>query len=233
MTQSVHEMVEFGKKAFEHKDYAKADYYFKKVLTQQPNYADVLNLLGVIYHIEGKFDTAISYFEKSLKVNPNYTEAILNLAVLYNDLGKYKDAKKLYTHLHSVQKIKHKHIEPVLKGKLSNLHADIGDIYRNLSLYDYAIDEYKKALFLNPKYVDIKTRLGIAYRENNQLKESLSELTDAAKLDPRYITARVQLGVTYYSTGRLADAKKQWNTVISKDPENEHAKMYLTLCEGK
>ncbi|MBI2341885.1 MAG: tetratricopeptide repeat protein, partial [Deltaproteobacteria bacterium] len=182
-------------------------------------------------HIEGKFDSAIELFQKSLKVNPRYTEAILNLAVLYNDLGKYKEAKKLYTHLRSTQTVKHKHIEPVLKGKLSNLHADIGDIYRNLGLFEYAIDEYKKALLLNPKYVDIKTRLGIAYRENKQLKESLLELTEAAKADPRYIDSRIQLGVTYYSLGKLNDAKKQWSGIVEKDPDNEYAKMYLTLCK--
>ncbi len=231
MTHTIPEMVELGKQAFENKEYAKAEHYFKKVLSLQPNYADVLNMLGVLHHIEGKFHSAIDFFQQSLKVNPQYTEALLNLAVLYNDLGRYKDAKKLYTHLKASQTVKHKHIEPVLKGKLSNLHADIGDIYRNLGLYEYAIEEYKKALFLNPKYVDIKTKLGIAYRENKQLKESQHELLEAAHMDPRYITAKIQLGVTLYSLGKQADAKKSWSAVLDKHPENEYAKMYLRLCE--
>ena len=233
MKQSLQEMVAAGKQCFENKDYAKAEHYFKKILSEQPNYADILNLMGVICHIEGKFDAAIELFKKSLKANPHYTEAILNLAVLYNDLGKYKEAKKLYTHLRDTQKVKHKHIEPVLKGKLSNLHANIGDIYRNLGLYDYAIDKYKKALLLNPKYVDIKTNLGIAYRENNQLKESLQELIEATKTNEKYVTARIQLGVTLYSLGKLPEAKKHWATVLQKDSSNEHAKMYLSLCEQK
>lgn len=233
MKQPIQDLVERGKQCFENKEYAKAEHIFRKVLTQQPNYADVLNLLGVIHHIEGKFDSAIDLFEKSLKINPHYTEAVLNLAVLYNDLGKYKEAKKLYTHLRSTQTTKHKHIEPVLKGKLSNLHANIADIYRNLGLHEHAIDEYKKALSLNPKYIDIKTNLGIAYRENNQLKESLLELTEATKMNPHYITARIQLGVTLYSSDKLAEAKKHWNAVLEKEPENEYAKMYLKLCEQK
>ncbi len=233
MTHTLQDLVQIGKQHFENKEYAKAEHYFRKVLAKESNYADILNLLGVIHHVEGKFDSSIELFEKALKINPNYTEAILNLAVLYNDLGKYKDAKKLYTHLRTSQKVKHKHIEPVLKGKLSNLHADIGDIYRNLGLYEYAIDEYKKALLLNPKYVDIKTRLGIAYRENKQLKESLLELTEAVKTDTRYITAQIQLGVTLYSLGKLNDAKKRWNHVLETRPDNEYARMYLNLCEPK
>lgn len=229
---SLQELVANGKKYFENKEYLKAENCFRKVLSQEPSYADILNLMGVIHNIEGKFDSAIGFFEKALKKNPNYTEALLNLAVMYNDLGKYDSAKKLYSQLHKRQeKLKHKHIEPVLKGRLSNLHADIGDIYCGLSLFEHAIDEYKKALLLNPHFVDIKTRLGVAYRENKQLKESLAELIDAAKLDPRYITAHIQLGVTYYSLGKLADAKKEWNKVLEKDTGNEYAKMYLKLCK--
>lgn len=223
------ELVAEGKQFFENKEYTKAEHAFKKVITSQPNYADVLNLLGVIHHIEGKFGSAIELFLKALHVNPHYTEALLNLAVLYNDLGRYKEAKKLYIALRKSPAVKHKHIEPVLKGKLSNLHADIGDIYHSLSLYDRSIDEYRKALELNPKYVDIKTKLGIAYRDNGQLKESLAELSEAIKFDARYLPARVQLGVTYYSSGKMTEAKKQWNLVLEKDPDSEHAKMYLRL----
>jgi len=231
MKHEIEELVEEGKQYFENKDYSRAEQCFKKILARQPNYADILNLLGVIHHVEGKFNSAIELFQKSLHINPHYTEAILNLAVLYNDLGKYKEAKKLYTHLRETHKNKHKHIEPVLKGKLSNLHAEIGDIYRNLGLYGHAIEEYKKALSLNPKFADIRTLLGMALRENGALKESLSELQEAANTNPKYLTAKIQLGVTYYSLGKTLDAKKQWNAVLEKDPKNEHAHMYLKLCD--
>jgi len=224
-------MVEAGKHYFESKDYTHAEHYFKKVLAKAPRYADVLNLMGVIRHVEGKFDSAMSFFKKSLEVNPNYTEAILNLAVLCNDLGKYNEAKKLYTHLRSIHKVKHKHIEPVLKGRLSNMHADIADVYKNLSLYEYAIEEYRKALLLNPQYADIRTRLGVALRENQQLKDSLGELQAAVKTDPKYLHAKIQLGVTLFSMGKTNEAKKFWAEVLKKDAANEFAKMYLKLAE--
>lgn len=231
MKKDIQELVALGKQYFENKEYSKAEHCFNKILAKQPNYADILNLLGVIHHAEGKFNTAIELFQRSLKVNPHYTEAILNLAVLYNDLGKYKEAKKLYTHLRENHKTKHTHIEPVLKGKLSNLHAEIGDIYRNLGLYEHAIEEYKKALNLNPKFVDIRTSLGIALRENGKVKESLAELLESTKMNPKYLTAKIQLGVTYYSMGKTAEAKKEWKSIIEKEPDNEYATMYLSLCE--
>lgn len=233
MTREANELVAIGKQHFEQKDYNHAETYLRKAIKQGVKYADVYNMLGVIEHIEGKFDASIEMFKEALKINPHYTEAILNLAVLYNDLGHYSDAKKLYTKLHQTHKNKHRHIEPVLKGKLSNLHANIGDIYRSIGLYPHAIEEYKKALGLNPDYVDIRTKLGISYRENGELQKSLAELKKVARTDSKYVHAHVQLGVTYYSLGKLNEAKKQWKDALKRDPGSEYAQMYLRLAEPK
>ena len=171
-----------------------------------------------------------TYFQKALKINPNYTEALLNLTVLYNDLGKYEEAKKLYSHLKKKSGKQHD-IEPVLKGKLSNLHAEIGDIYRSISLYPFAICEYEKALELNPAYLDIRTKLGQALRENGDLTRSKNELEQVVKANTHFGPGKVQLGVTLYCVDKVGEARKLWKQVIDKNPENEFAKMYLKLSE--
>src|SRR3989338_3523624 len=187
--ESISELINLGKQYFDHNQYQKAEAYLRRVIAQSPEYADVLNMLGVINHIEGKFQAAMDYFRKALDINPRYTEALLNLTVLLNDLGEYQDAKKLYVQLKKRQPKAAHHIEPVLSGKLSNLHADIGDIYRSIGLYDLAIDEYRKALKLNPDYRDIRTKLAQAMRENGQLKESLVELNKVLSSNGRYTPA--------------------------------------------
>lgn len=233
MTQDANELVMTGKQCFEKKEYGSAETYLKRALKAGIKYADVYNMLGVIDHVEGRFDNSIKMFKEALRVNANYTEARLNLAVLYNDLGHYEDAKKLYSDLHKGPKAKDKKIEPVLKGRLSNLHANIGDIYQNLGLYTHAIPEYQKALSLNPGYVDIRTKLGIAYRENAEYTKSLMELKKVVKSDPKYVQGLVQLGVTYYSMKKLTEAKNQWKNALAKDPGNEYAGMYLRLAQTK
>lgn len=233
MKHDINELVSIGKQFFEKKEYEKAANYFKQLVEKGVRYADVYNMLGVIEHIEGRFDSSIKLFKEALGINPNYTEALLNLAVLYNDLGHYGEAKALYANLHKNKKGTKKDIEPVLKGKLSNLHSNIGDIYRNLGLYQYAIDEYGKALSLNPGYLDIRAKLGVSFRENGDLQKSMAELKKVIKEDPKYVSAKVQLGVTYYSMNKLTEAKKQWNEALKKDPKNEYASMYLKLAEEK
>lgn len=235
------EWVTLGKGYFTQRDFPRAESYLRKVVAEHTAYADVYHMLGVIHHADGRFASAVEHFQKALKLNPHYTEAILNLAVLYNDLGQYNDAKKLYTQLRKGSTKtpgkkgrgrEPQQIEPVLKGRLANLHADVGDIYHGLGLYRHAAEEYRKALALNPTYSDIRTKLGIALREEGHFPESVNELKQACRDSTHYHAAHVQLGVTYYSLGKLAEAKKEWNTVCQKDAKNELARMYLRLCES-
>ena len=94
--ETLKELLAIGKQYCDNKQYAQAESYLKRVLEKSGRYADVLNMLGVISHVEGKFASSIDFFEQALSINPRYTEAMLNLAVLYNDLGQYAEAKKLY-----------------------------------------------------------------------------------------------------------------------------------------
>lgn len=229
--QNISEFVTLGKQHFENKEYDRASKYLQKVISMNYKYADVYNMMGVIAHVGGRFASAIRYFQEALELNPTYTEAILNLAVLYNDLGQYDDAKKLYGELKSSSKKSSGEIEPVLKGKLSNLHAEIGDIYRSVGLYNHAIEEYSKALKLNPNYFDIRTKLGQAFREEGKLDESVKELSAVIKLKKSYAPALVQLGLTYYTLDKLPNAKKSWKEALDAEPENKYAQMYLKLCE--
>jgi len=230
LQKEAEELVLKGKAYFERRDYSKAEVYLKQAIKKGINYADVFNMLGVIEHIEGRFGEAISMFKNALKINPHYTEAILNLAVLYNDLGNYDEARGLYERLEQSKKgDERQKIEPVIKGKLSNLHASIGDIYRGLGLHSHAIEEYKKALDLNPDYIDIRTKLGISLRESGKIEESIKELKRVLKKDPRYTTALVQLGVSYYSLRKIDEARKKWMEAAKRDPNDEYSKMYLKL----
>ncbi len=227
MTSEQKELLEFGKKQFEGKNYARAERVFVKLLRSGHRYADVLNMLGVIHHVEGKFNDAIHSFEESLAINPNYAEAILNLAILYNDLGQYPKAKALFGRIH---KKEHKiDFNPILKSKIANLHAQVADTYRGAGRFEEAIEEYKKALKLCPTYSDIRTKLGVCYREKGHHELSIKELSDTVRKNPNYQNALIQLGVSYYTDGQKDRAFRAWKDILKKDPENEFALTYLRL----
>lgn len=222
-----------GKKAFQQHHYDLARRLFTELIEKKHYFADVYNMLGVIDHHAGEFTQAVSHFEKALKINPNYTEALLNLAVLYNDLGDYKRARALYA---KVQKKSKEHkgskMDPFIRAKLANRHADLGDLYEGIGFYNEAIAEYEKALKLGPNFLDIRCKLGICLREQQKYKEAIAEFKKVLKANPKYLYAKIQLGVTQYAAGKTKDAVTQWKEVLKKQKNHEGAKMYLRLAEG-
>jgi len=224
----IHELVIRGIKLFDQGDYEKALPILKKVNELDGNMADILNMLGLIFHSKGKFNNALQAFEEALSINPNYTEASLNLAVTCNDLGRYKEAKFVYTRAKNISKPSEV-LDPYVKGKIANMHAEIAEVYRTLGQYGEASNEFRKALELRPTFVDIQTKYGIALRENGQKSKSLDILKKVCKRDPKYLPAAINLGVTYYSMGKNREAVKVWKTVLKKDPQDDKAKMYLRL----
>ncbi|HEX5037548.1 MAG TPA: tetratricopeptide repeat protein [bacterium] len=230
MPTELRELVELGKKHFESRNYARAEQYFQRILKSGARYADVLNMLGIIYHADGKFNNAINSFEEALEINPQYAEATLNLAVLYNDLGEFKKAKALYGRIQDRKGATD--LDPILKGKIANMHAHLGDVYRGIGKFADAIDEYKKALKLCPTYSDIRTKLGTSYRENGQKDLALKEYAETLKHKPGYRSAQVQLGLSHFLAGQKDKAAKAWKDVLAKDKENKVVKSYLRLCEN-
>ncbi|MBL7685593.1 MAG: tetratricopeptide repeat protein [Deltaproteobacteria bacterium] len=222
-----------GRRFFEKKEYEKAEKCFVSLLKANEKFADVHNMLGVIYHANGQFTRSIECFEKAIKINPHYTEALLNLAVLYNDLGKYKKALALYDKVTPAgSKKKKEKIDPFIKNKLANKHADLGEMYEGVGLYTEAISEFEKALALRPQFLDIRSKLGICLREEGQHKEAIKIFNHILKENPKYTHARVQLGVTYFAQGENKKALETWNQALKQNPKDEAAKMYLKLVNG-
>jgi tetratricopeptide (TPR) repeat protein len=222
-----------GKRAFQQHQYDLAQKLFSKLIKKRPYFADVYNMLGVIHHNSGQFNDAVKFFEKALKINPRYTEALLNLAVLYNDLGKYQKARELYT---KVQEKSREHkggkMDPFIRAKLANRHAEIGDIYEGIGFFSEAVEEYQKALKLGPTFLDIRCKLAICLREQGKYTQSIQEFKKVIKANSRYLYAQVQLGVTLYAAGKAAEAVKQWRHVLKREKDHEGARMYLRLAEG-
>jgi len=220
---------DLGKKAFEERHFDKALQYLERVASEKTNFADVFNMLGLIYYGQSRFEDAIRSFQNALKINPSYTEVSLNLSVVYNELGQFEKSSEVYAGAKEARKETESYLDPFVKGKLSNMHASIASVYKELGLYSEAAGEYKKALSLSPDFVDIRTSLGVVYRDMADFASAIKELEAALKTSPEYPAARIQLGLTYYAMGQHEKAKTEWLKVLRANPEDRLAQMYMNL----
>ncbi len=170
-------------------------------------------------------------FDEALRINPAYTEAALNLVVTCNDLGKYAEAKLVYERAMATSKRAPRELDPFAKGKIANMHADIGDAYRAVTLYEEAVREYEQALALCPTFVDIRTELGNTRREMGDLTARSGSSNGCARRARASSAGRLKLGLVYYAAARRDDAGAEWRAVLAADPDNRAAKMYLALLE--
>ena len=222
-----------GREHYRANEYDLAEPYLRALADADGPFADVYDMLGVIYYQRGRVSDAQVMFERALRINPAYTDAALNLAVTYNDLGKYQEAKAIYQKMVDASKNAPSRLDPYARGKLANMHADLGAAYRDCGLYAESVREYEKALALGPGFHDIRTQLGATLREMGNLDAAIHTFEQVRLDKPDYIPARLQLGLTLYGLGRRGDALDEWQQILGLEPSNKPAAMYIAMVNGQ
>lgn len=76
------------------KEYAEAEFFYKKSIELEPNYINWYNL-GTLYVDLLQNEDAIFCYEQSIKLNPNFYKSLNNFAVIYNANKQYETALTL------------------------------------------------------------------------------------------------------------------------------------------
>jgi protein O-GlcNAc transferase len=178
---NMHKAIQFALKNYQGGDLNQAKQFCKKALKIQPNNAEILNLLGVIYFELKNFDPAIQYFKKALQFNPKSADAYFNLGNALKEDGNLNEAITYYQ--------KALNLNPNLVGAYNNL----GILYQNKQKFNEAISCYQKALQLNSNFVDAYYNLGNAFREKMQLDEAITYYQKALDVNPNFVGAYTNL----------------------------------------
>ncbi|MGC4091955.1 MAG: tetratricopeptide repeat protein [Polyangiaceae bacterium] len=123
--------------------------------------------------------------------------------VTYNDLGKYDRARDIYTQIRHRGQPGAALTDPFAKGKIANMHADVGQAYLDAGMRSEAIHELERAVALCPEFADLRTRLAAMYRDAGNPELAKDQLYLALEHNVRYAPARVMLGVLLLSSGDL------------------------------
>ncbi|MBI4508470.1 MAG: tetratricopeptide repeat protein [Deltaproteobacteria bacterium] len=231
MDQRLRRLITLGREHYQAHELDKAEACLSQVVAEHRGFADIFNMLGVIYHEKGRFKQAAEALEEALKINPSYTEAALNLAVAYNELGKYTQAREVYNRAIALSQSEPRSLDPFARGKLANMHADLGAAYAGLGLNVEAVREYQKALELGPQFADLRTRLAQVYRDMGDKEAALRELLSVKESHPRFVPARLALGHALLALGRREEAVLEWEAALEIDPAEKRAQVYLQMVK--
>ena len=107
----------------------------------------------------------------------------------------------------------------ILDFGLAQSHNNLGIILKRKGLYDEAINEYKKAIEMDPRYDSPYFNLGLLYFEQRKYDEAIKFFNGALKINPKFIKAHNYLGEAYARTGRRQKALFHWRESLKLDPD--------------
>ncbi len=183
---------------FDAEQYEKALEPLAKALRLNPQSAGAHHMLGKSYFMLGDFDKSAAELQTALKITPKDNDIAYTLGLAYLKQHQLAPAQQIY--------------ERMLKqfGDRPQLRIVFGRAYRETGFLAEAIEEFKKAVALDPHFARAHYYLGLTYL----LKDGASRLPDAEQefkveleSHPDEFFANYYLGITY-----LMDRK--WDSAI-------------------
>ncbi|NMC41668.1 MAG: hypothetical protein GYA43_10960 [Bacteroidales bacterium] len=95
-SEKANQYYEAGVKAFDAKEYRKAEKYFLKAIKADRAWVYPYDELGLNYRVMGKNKKAIRYYDKSLAIYPEGSYALQNQAIAYTYTKDYDKALRNY-----------------------------------------------------------------------------------------------------------------------------------------
>jgi predicted O-linked N-acetylglucosamine transferase (SPINDLY family) len=194
------------------KNFDDAKYIIDKLILEQPNNTDFLNILGVIFLETEKYLEAEKIFKSILDFKPNSFEAYYNLGFLNQKLLNFNKALHYYLQANIINKNNYS-----LLNKIALIYLKIEDV--NLS-----IKFYNQSLKVNNANVEAYNNLGRIYLDYfGDINLAIHNFSSAIKIAPQADYLHRNLGRAYKIAGVFDKAKISLNTSIVLNPKYSEA----------
>ena len=219
-------------KTIQAKKYRAADEQLARALTIEPDNADYYYLRGLLRSYQGRLVDSIEDLKRSLSIEPKHTDAAVCLSIILNDIGRYDEAKKIFEQANQSVFLKQIGDDLQIDRRFAVKHFEMGDLYFRYRRFDEAIEEYNKAILLDPQSIDMRIKRAKAFAKKGFITRAIQDLQQLKQERPTDLAVRVQLGLLHYSQGNVLDAELEWESVLELDPVHREAIAYLELIKS-
>jgi tetratricopeptide (TPR) repeat protein len=216
-----------GISAWEREDYESALEMFIDVLAHFPRFADVRNKAGLCLAMLGRFEEALTHFDVALDENPAYAEAHLNRGIVLNELGRHEEAQEAFSKAGAIDRKDSRAFPSDVGNRIAVTHAQLGDLYLVADRPQEAMEHYRRALEIRPRFSDIRTKYAEALIELGEYEQARAELEAILEPRPGFVGARVRLGVVLQKLDDVDRAIHEWRRCLDEDPSDMRARAYL------
>lgn len=172
-------------------------------------------LLGLALANTQQPERAQGFLEQALQLDPSHIEANRTLADIYFAQGKYQDARARYQIVINSP-----------EAKIEVFH-NLGIILSLDKKYDLAVQQFGKALELQPDAVDTQTNMGIALFHLRRFKEAQEHFNHALELKPDAADPYYYLGDIARWQGNQPVALSYYYRALKIEPNHSDANYRL------
>lgn len=219
--------IEQGVQAWDRDEYQVALEIFEEVIGERPDFPDVHNRAGLCRAMLGDLEGGLVSFERALDLAPTYAEAHFNKGIVLNELGRHQEAENAFRRAQELDTRDGTRFPSQVGNQIANAHANLGDLYMLADSPRQAVEQYREALRVRTRFLDIREKLAealLAIGENEDARRELERVLDE---EPGFLQARLKLGVVLQRLGDTEAAVREWKRVLSQRPDDRRVHAYL------
>ncbi len=173
------------------------------------------------HHRAGRLAEAEPLYRQVLALEPSHADSLHLLGVLSSQTGHPEIAVKMIS-----QAIALKEDDPFLYNNLGSAFKDMGRL-------NEAEASYRRALALDPRFVDALSNLGSVLRTRGRTDEAMDCYRRLLLVNPEHAGAHDNLGSLFRDQGRLDEAEAMFRRVCILDPGfvEAHVNLGVSLQE--
>ncbi|MFM6788747.1 MAG: tetratricopeptide repeat protein, partial [Microcystis panniformis] len=147
-------------------------------------HSSILQQQSVVYGSLENYEQALTVINQAISLVPNNPKSyIIKSGVLY-DLKRYDEGLAAIT-------------QAIELAPRAFWYSNRGIIYYNQQKYKLALDDFNKAIELNPNYAEAYGNRGLLYYNQQKYELALSDYDKAIEINHNYAEAYVNRGVLY------------------------------------
>jgi tetratricopeptide (TPR) repeat protein len=203
---------------FHTEQYPKAIGPLQRAIANDSRNAIAHNILGKTHFMMGEFEKAASELEATLKLAPGDYDAQYTLGLCFLKQRNVAAAKQLYQRM--VERL----------GDRPQLRVLIGRAYRETGFLPESIEEFKKAIALDPKFPRVHYYLGLTYLYKDgaaRIPDAMEEFKVELAANPEEYFANFYLGILYIMERNWEPAITLLEKAVRKQPNNPDPYFHL------
>jgi len=184
----------------------KAEKFYQKILSLEPNHADALHLLGVIASQQGNYDHAVNLIGRAIRIRPQMEMYYNNMGNAFKEKGSLDEAILYYK---KAVEIKSDFLEP---------YHNMGVVLKDQGKFEEAATCYQKALVINPNFAEIYNEIGNVRKEQGRVDEAIAAYRKAIELKLEYAIAYNNLGISLQDQGKIEESLVCYRKALETNP---------------